>query len=87
MTLRNYVTDVVRCENTFILRNQQMEDDTAQCTVSVTKELVTAISRLPTQPSRCRLPVGSRMACEPDLGLYTHWKMTPAKSEQFGHYR
>jgi hypothetical protein len=28
MTLRNYVTDVVRCENTFILRNQQMEDDT-----------------------------------------------------------
>ena len=28
MTLRNYVTAVIRCENTFKLRNQQMEDDT-----------------------------------------------------------
>jgi hypothetical protein len=30
MTLRNYVADVVRCENTFILRNQQKEDDTGK---------------------------------------------------------
>jgi hypothetical protein len=27
MTLRNYVTYVVQCEHTLILRNQQMGDD------------------------------------------------------------
>jgi hypothetical protein len=30
MMLRNYVTHVVRCENMFILRNQQKEDDTGK---------------------------------------------------------
>jgi hypothetical protein len=30
ITLRNYVTHVVRYEHTFILRNQQMEDDTCK---------------------------------------------------------